>query len=481
MPTLDVAPSLLAAARATVERVPDAEAVVDLSTGERWTYADLWQAASEVAGGLVVEGVEPGDRVGVALPNGSAWALAFLGTLMAGAVPVPINPRLTSAERAHIVGDSGARLVLDEILPTGEPTVIDAEDPEALAALFYTSGTTGTPKGAMLSHRALLSAAEQVRLAYRLESTEGLRALVAAPLFHVLACGMQWIPALVSGGSIAILPMFDVGSWVSAIRSERIEVLNGVPAMFWHALRHPDFDALDVTGVRIVSYGAAPTPPAQAEALRTAFPDARLAPGYGLTEAPCVTGLQDDDALTHSGSVGTAVAATELRVVGPDADSGIGQLLVRGPQLMSGYWGRPQASAEVLVDGWLHTGDIVRIDDGGRVFMLDRRTDLINRGGENVYSVEVEAAVAAYPAVGESAVVAVPDDRLGSRVGVCVVPRPGVTFEGHELVRVARDSLAPFKVPEFVCMRSEPLPRNPAGKVDKEAVRAQSQWTPLPR
>jgi acyl-CoA synthetase (AMP-forming)/AMP-acid ligase II len=206
-----------------------------------------------------------------------------------------------------------------------------------------------------------------------------------------------------------------------------------------------------------------------------------LAPGYGLTEAPCVTGLQDDDALTHSGSVGTAVAATELRVVGPDADSGIGQLLVRGPQLMSGYWGRPQASAEVLVDGWLHTGDIVRIDDGGRVFMLDRRTDLINRGGENVYSVEVEAAVAAYPAVGESAVVAVPDDRLGSRVGVCVVPRPGVTFEGHELVRVARDSLAPFKVPEFVCMRSEPLPRNPAGKVDKEAVRAQSQWTPLPR
>jgi acyl-CoA synthetase (AMP-forming)/AMP-acid ligase II len=333
----------------------------------------------------------------------------------------------------------------------------------------------------MLSHRALLSAAEQVRLAYRLESTEGLRALVAAPLFHVLACGMQWIPALVSGGSIAILPMFDVGSWVSAIRSERIEVLNGVPAMFWHALRHPDFDALDVTGVRIVSYGAAPTPPAQAEALRTAFPHARLAPGYGLTEAPCVTGLQDDDALTHSGSVGTAVAATELRVVGPDADSGIGQLLVRGPQLMSGYWGRPQASAEVLVDGWLHTGDIVRIDDGGRVFMLDRRTDLINRGGENIYSVEVEAAVAAYPAVGESAVVAVPDDRLGSRVGVCVVPRPGVTFEGHELVRVARDSLAPFKVPEFVCMRSEPLPRNPAGKVDKEAVRAQSQWTPLPR
>jgi acyl-CoA synthetase (AMP-forming)/AMP-acid ligase II len=481
MSGLDIAPSLVAATRATVERVPDAEAIVDLSSGERLTYAELWARTSTVAGGLVAQGVQPGDRVGVALPNGASWTLAFLGALLAGAVPVPINPRLTGPERDHIVADSGARVVLDGDLPSGAPTVVDIDDVESLAALFYTSGTTGTPKGAMLSHRALLSAAEQVRLAYQLGPTEGLRALVAAPLFHVLACGMQWIPALVSGGCVVIMPAFEVGSWVTAIRDERIEVLNGVPAMFWHALRHNDFVGLDVSGVRILSYGAAPTPPSQAQALREAFPHARLAPGYGLTEAPCVTGLQDDDALSHSGSVGTAVADTELRLVGPEAADGIGQLLVRGPQLMSGYWGRPEATAEVLVDGWLHTGDLVRIDSGGRVFMLDRRTDMINRGGENVYSVEVEAALAAYPAVAESAVVGVPDERLGSRVGACVVPRPGVPFDPAELVRVARESLASFKVPEYICVRPEPLPRNPAGKVDKHAVRALSEWTPLPR
>lgn len=478
---LDIAPTLVEAVRATVARVPDAEAVVDLATGERITYAELWQRSSEVAGGLGAQGVRPGNRVGVELPNGASWALAFLGTLLAGAVPVPINPRLTDRERAHLVRDSGATVVLDAALPAGTPTVRESSDPESLAALFYTSGTTGKPKGAMLSNRALLSAAEQVRLAYQLEPAEGLRALVAAPLFHVLACGMQWLPALVSGGSIAIMPTFEVGAWVSAIRDERIEVLNGVPAMFWHALRHPDFGSLDVAGIRILSYGAAPTPPAQAQALRAAFPHARLAPGYGLTEAPCVTGLQDEDALAHSGSVGTAVAGTELRLLGPEADSGIGQLLVRGPQLMSGYWGHPEATAQVLVDGWLHTGDIVRIDPIGRVFMLDRRTDLINRGGENVYSVEVEAALARYEAVGESAVVAVPDDRLGARVGACVVPRPDVDLDPDELVKVAREALAPFKVPELICLREEPLPRNAAGKVDKEAVRRTARWTPLPR
>ncbi|EAQ00606.1 FadD13 [Janibacter sp. HTCC2649] len=481
MSPLAIAPTLVAAGRETVRRVPNAEAVIDLSSGLRLTYAELWQRASRVAGGLVGGGVGPGDRVGVALPNGAPWILAFLGTLLAGAVPVPINPRLTGPERAHIVTDSGARLVIEAELPDGEPIEIAGDDPESLAAIFYTSGTTGAPKGAMLSHRALLSAAEQVRLAYALESHDGLRALVAAPLFHVLACGMQWVPALVTGGCVVILPAFEVGAWVSAIREERIEVLNGVPAMFWHALRHPDFTELDVSGIRILSYGAAPTPPAQATALREAFPFARLAPGYGLTEAPCVTGLHDGDAQSHSGSVGTAVAATELRLVGPEAAEGIGQLLVRGPQLMSGYWGRPEATAAALVDGWLHTGDLVRIDDQGRVFMLDRRTDLINRGGENVYSVEVEAALAAYPAVAESAVVGIPDERLGSRVGACVVLRAGVPFDADELVRVAHATLAPFKVPEFVCVRSEPLPRNAAGKVDKHAVRQQSVWVPLPR
>lgn len=478
---MSIAPTVVAAARATVARVPDAEAVVDLGTGRRLTYAQLWERARRVAGGLAAERIGAGERVGVALPNGADWTVAFLGVLLAGAIPVPINPRLTGPERQHIVTDSGAVRVLDAELPEGGPVEFDDVDPESPAAIFYTSGTTGAPKGAVLSHRALLSAAEQVRIAYGLDPYDGLRALVAAPLFHVLACGMQWIPALVSGGCVVLLPAFEVGAWVAALEDEQIEILNGVPAMFWQALRHETFRGLDVSGVRVLSYGAAPTPPSQARALREAFPRARLAPGYGLTEAPCVTGLQDADAVDHPGSVGTAVAGTELRLLGPEADAGIGQLLVRGPQLMSGYWGRPEATAEVLVDGWLHTGDLVRIDPEGRVFMLDRRTDLINRGGENVYSVEVEAALAACPAVAESAVVGVPDQRLGNRVGACIVPRPGVHFDEEELVRVARETLAPFKVPELLSLRSTPLPRNAAGKVDKAALRARSHWTELPR
>lgn len=474
-----LAPTIVDAVRATVARIPDAEAVVDLGSGQRLSYARLLEEASVVAGGLAELGIAPGERVVVALPNGADWTRAFLGALLAGAVPVPINPRLTSAEHDFIVNDSGALMVIDTELPAGRPILTPATDPESTAALFYTSGTTGRPKGVMLSHRAMLSAAEQVRIRYGLGPHDTLRTLVAAPLFHVLALGMQWVPALVSGGCAVVMPGFEVGAWLAAVRDEEIDILNGVPAMFWHALRHEDFASIDTSRVRILSYGAAPTPPAQAVALREAFPGARLAPGYGLTEAPCVTGLEDADAIEHCGSVGTALPGTELRLLGPEAEDGIGQLLVRGPQVMSGYWRRPGATDAALVDGWLHTGDIVRVDAHGRVQILDRRTDLINRGGENVYSVEVEAALAAHPSVAEVAVVGLPDERLGQRVGAAVVLRAGTDLDPISLRALARQSLAPFKVPELLSVRREPLPRNAAGKVDKHAVRSGNGWTEL--
>jgi len=474
-----LAPSLGALLGATVDRVPLAEAIVDLRTGRRLTYAQLWQAAARVAGGLAEAGVAPGDRVAIRLPNGADWCLAFLGATLAGAVPVPVNTRLAPPEVAYIVADSGASAVIDDALPDGRPTDRSGSDAEALGALFYTSGTTGRPKGAMLSHRALLSAAEQCRKALLLEPDEPTRNLVAAPLFHILACGMQWTPALAAGGAVVILPAFEVGAWLGAIRDERIDILNGVPAMYWQALHHPDFARLDTAGVRRVSYGAAPTPPSQVAAILDAFPAARLAPGYGLTEAACVTGLDHDDVLTHADSVGTAVAATELALSGPDAGAGTGQLLVRGPQVMSGYWRRPEATAAALDDdGWLHTGDLVRIDDAGRVRILDRRTDLINRGGENVYSVEVENVLAAFPGIAEVAVVGVPDSMMGQKVGAVVVPRPGLPVDPAELVAYARDGLADFKVPQYVAVRGEPLPRNPGGKVDKAALRATTSWGP---
>jgi acyl-CoA synthetase (AMP-forming)/AMP-acid ligase II len=175
------------------------------------------------------------------------------------------------------------------------------------------------------------------------------------------------------------------------------------------------------------------------------------------------------------------VAATELRLLGPEAEHGVGQLLVRGPQLMSGYWGRPDATAETLAGGWLHTGDLVRVDPAGRVHLLDRRTDMINRGGENVYSVEVERALAGHPSIAEVAVVGVPDEMMGQKVGAVVVPRPGEVVEPADLVAYARGVLADFKVPQYVAVRADPLPRNPGGKVDKAALRAGTGWGPALR
>ncbi|MEV5831437.1 AMP-binding protein [Spirillospora sp. NPDC052242] len=477
------APHLGALLWMTVDRSPRAEAVVDLGTGRRLDYAELWETSSGIAGGLVRAGVRPGDRVAIRLPNGADWCLAFLGATLAGAVPVPVNTRLAAAEVEFIVRDSGAAAVLDgsSALPHGgRPRDADPLPGEP-AAIFYTSGTTGRPKGAVLSHRALLSAVEQCRRVLELGPVEPMRNLIAAPLFHVLASGVQWLPALAAGGTAVIMPAFEAGAWLRAVRDERVDVLNGVPAMYWRALRHPGFRDLDVSRIRRVSYGAAPTPPAQVRALLEAFPAARMAPGYGLTEAPGVTCLVHEDVLDHADTVGTAVPATELALLGPEATRGVGQLLVRGPQVMSGYWNRPDATARSLRSGWLHTGDLVDVDDRGRVRILDRRTDLINRGGENVYSVEVERVLAAHPALEEVAVVGVPDAMMGQKVGAVAVPRPGETVDPGELVRLAGERLADFKVPQYLVLQDDPLPRNAGGKVDKVALRARSDWGPALR
>ena len=201
-----------------------------------------------------------------------------------------------------------------------------------------------------------------------------------------------------------------------------------------------------------------------------------MAPGYGLTEAPAVTCLAHEDAVEHADSVGTAVPGTELALLGPEAGAGTGQLLIRGPQVMSGYGQRPEATESAIKDGWLNTGDLVSVDLAGRVRILDRRTDLINRGGENVYSIEVERVLSRHQSVAEVAVVGVPDPMMGSKVGAVIVPRTGKTVEPLDLVCIAREELADFKVPQYLLVRDEPLPRNPGGKVDKAALRARPGW-----
>jgi acyl-CoA synthetase (AMP-forming)/AMP-acid ligase II len=273
------------------------------------------------------------------------------------------------------------------------------------------------------------------------------------------------------------MPAFEVQAFLRAIEDEHVDVLTTVPAIYWLALQQPDFAEVDTSSVVSLSYGGAPIAPDLVHRIQAAFPTARVGNGFGLTETSSVsTYLPHEDAAEHADSVGYPAPVVDVRIDQPDPDTGVGELLIRGPNIVAGYWNKPEQTAETFVDGWLHSGDLARIDDEGRVYIVDRKKDMINRGGENVYCVEVENALAAHPAVGEVAVVGVPDSMMGEKVGAVVVPRPGTELDPADLVAFARDRLADFKVPQYVVVRGEPLPRNPGGKVLKPPLREQTEW-----
>lgn len=474
----DLESSLVSILRSGVEGAPDAEAVVELD-GPRLTYAGLWNASARVAGGLKEAGVRRGDRVGIRLPNGVDWCLAFLGALLAGAAPVPVNTRFRETEARYVLTDSGASYVVQtgSALPDGPPFVDEELGHDDLAALFYTSGTTGFPKGAALTHGNVLAGLEACQRAMLLP--EGVRTLVPVPLFHVMGALNQLLPTLRVRGTTVILPTFDVHRWVRAMAEERIGVVSAVPAIYFQALALPEFVDTDTSSVGWVVYGGAATPPEQVLRLRAAFPGARLFSGYGLTETSGgITGVPHASAVERSDSVGLPLPTVELALRGPRAAQGEGELLVRAPQVMSGYWNAPEATADTLVDGWLCTGDAVRVSADGFVRIVDRLKDTVIRGGENVYCLEVEHVLSAHPQVGEAAVLAVPDERLGERVGAVVVPVAGVELDVAELLQWAAPQLADFKLPEHVTVQRTPLPRNAAGKVEKAALRAATAWGP---
>jgi long-chain acyl-CoA synthetase len=228
--------------------------------------------------------------------------------------------------------------------------------------------------------------------------------------------------------------------------------------------------------VRWVSYGGAPIAESLVQRIQKAFPDARVGNGFGLTETSSLTSfLPHEEAAAHADSVGFAMPVVDLALDGADS-SGVGELLVRGPNVVSGYWNKPQASAETFVNGWLHTGDIARVDQEGLLYIVDRKKDMINRGGENVYSIEVENALAGAPGVGEVAVVAVADEMMGEKVGAVIVPAPGQRLDVESLLEHCRSQLADFKLPQYVAERDEPLPRNAGGKLLKQQLREQTRW-----
>ncbi|MDK3255569.1 class I adenylate-forming enzyme family protein [Blastococcus capsensis] len=476
---VDLPDSVVAMLRASVDRDPGGEAVVEVD-GPRLTYQELWAASARVAGGLREAGVGRGDRVAIRLGNGVDWVLGFLGTLMAGGVAVPVNTRFTDDEARYVVEDSGSRLVLapGEPLPQGEPFTVDGLRRHDLAAIFYTSGTTGFPKGAMTSHENFLTNIENARRVVGLPREDPtLRNLISVPLFHVTGCNSQLLPTLQCGAAAVIMPAFEVGRFLRVIPEERIAVVTTVPAIFWLAISQEEFARVDVSGVRYATYGGAPIAPDLVQAIKRSFPSARVGNGFGLSETSSIsTFLPHEYADTHADSVGFPAPVVDLELADIDPETGVGELLIRGAQVVQGYWNKPEATADAFTDGWLHSGDLARIDDDGFTYIVDRAKDMINRGGENVYSVEVENALAAAPGVFEVAVVGVPDQMMGEKVGAVVVPQPGVEFDVDEFLAFVRTRLADFKVPQYVAVRPAALPRNPGGKVLKPVLRRETEW-----
>lgn len=465
-----------------VDRRPDSEAVVELGA-DRLTYQQLWQRAARVAGGLRAAGLKRGDRVGVRYPAGIKWVLAFWGTVMAGGVAVPVNTRSAPPEVEFILSDAGARVDLapETPLPDGQPYVDEGLARREIAALFYTSGTTGRPKGVPTTHEAFLTNAENMlrALGQPRDLGEELRTLISVPLFHVTGCNSQLLTAAYVGGASVIIPALDLAGVIAGLPAERISLMVTVPAVY-SLLRHPGFAGADVSEVCWVGYGGAPIAPSLVTSVKNAFPEAAVFNGYGMTEsASLMTVLPDAEAVGHADSVGYAVPSVDLGVVNYGDDAG-GELVVRGANVTTGYWNRPEATAATIVDGWLHTGDVVRVDDAGRVHIIDRLKDIINRGGENVSSAEVEAVPLAAPGVADAAVLAVPDEVMGEKVGA-------VLFGGQEPIDLpavldyCRGQLADFKVPQYITVVSEPLPRNAGGKLLKGQLREQVRWGPALR
>ena len=472
--------------RTSVERFGDRTAVVELG-GPSATYRQLWDRALRVAGGLRAAGVTEGDRVAVRLGNGLDWLLVYWGTHLAGGIVVPLNTRLADAEVEFIVGDCGAAYVVepDQPLPDGDPVEPADREHGDVAALFYTSGTTGRPKGAMVTQENLLTTVESSIRCRGLDRDPAVRhaTLISVPLFHVTGCCSQMMTQVALGGTSVVMPRFSPAAFLAAVAEHRITLLTSVPTIYELVLRHPDLATTDVSSVRTLSYGGAPMAPELVHRLLVAFPGTLLGNGFGLSETTALaTFLPHELAAEHADSVGFPTPVDELRLDAPDPVTGVGELLVRGPNVVAGYWGDPARTAQTFVDGWLHTGDVATIRDG-LVRIVDRAKDMINRGGENVYSVEVENVLAAHPDVLEVAVVGVPDPVMGEKVGAVVLPRPGVTAAElvPSLARFARERMADFKVPQFVRVLSGPLPRNAGGKVQKTPLRQDADWTPVPR
>jgi len=459
------------------------------------SYAALHERTTRLAHALRALGVRRGDRVAYLGPNHPSFLEALFATGLIGAVFVPLNTRLAEPELAFQIRDSGATVLLHAAARTGDlpgvRTAVEADGaayeellaaapalpidervgPDDVCIIMYTSGTTGRPKGAMLTHGNLTWNAVNVLVDQDLIADEV--ALVAAPLFHTAGLNMLTLPVLLKGGSCVLVGSFDAAAALELVERHRVTFMFGVPTMFDRLTREPGWPDADLSSLRMLSCGGSPVP----TPLIAAYQDRGLTflQGYGMTEAaPGTLFLDAEHAVSKAGTAGVPHFFSDVRVARPDLTpvkpGETGEVLVRGPHVMPGYWGLPEESAAAFADGWFRTGDAARIDADGYVTIVDRFKDMIISGGENIYPAEVEDALLAHADIAECAVIGVPDEKWGEVGRAVLVAREGRAPDPDEVLASLSGRLAPYKIPKTAVV-VDALPRTASGKLVKADVR----------
>ncbi|APH00887.1 long-chain fatty acid--CoA ligase [Janibacter indicus] len=468
------------------------------------TWSQLHGLAAKAAGSLRAAGLEPGDRVSLILPNIPAFPVLFYGTLLAGGVVVPMNPLLKANEIEYFYTDSGAKFSFvwgdfaaeaqagaegtdtqvivsgpvgpaEDALPAGEPITTPTEragDDDAV--ILYTSGTTGRPKGAQLTHDNLNLNAQRCA-----EDIIGIQPddviMGCLPLFHVfgLTCGLN--AAVRQGATLTLIPRFDPGKALEVIARDKVTIFEGVPTMYGAMLHHPAVSETDTSSLRTCVSGGSSLPGETLREFEETF-KVSLLEGYGLSETSPVASFNMLDRPTKPGTIGRAIPGCEMKLIGEDGQAvgpgeGVGEIAIRGDNVMKGYWNKPEATEAAIPDGWFRTGDIASVDEDGYYTIVDRKKDLIIRGGMNIYPREVEEVLYTHPDVLECAVVSVPHPELGEDVGAAVSLREGASGDLEEIKQYVKDRVAGYKYPRTVWVLDE-LPKGPTGKILKREIHA---------
>jgi long-chain acyl-CoA synthetase len=464
------------------------------------TYAELDDRSARMAAVLIAKGVRPGDRVGVMLPNVPEFPVAYYGVLRAGGVVVPMNVLLKKREIAFYLDDSGSKLLLAwhgfgedsrggaeqagaeqiEVEPASFAALLAEHEPmpgladtaaEDTAVILYTSGTTGKPKGAELTHANLFRNAD-VSSRTTSEIAAGDVVFGGLPLFHSFGQTVSMNASLMVGACLTLVPRFDPGQALETIQRDRVTHFYGVPTMYGALLHHPERESFDTSSLRTCITGGASMPVEVLHGFEAAF-GAIVLEGYGLSETSPVSSSNHPDRERKPGSIGTPLEGVEMKVFDEDdnevAQGEVGEIVIRGHNIMKGYWQRPDATAEAMRGGWFHSGDMARVDEDGYFFIVDRKKDLIIRGGYNVYPREVEEVLYEHPKIREAAVVGVPHDQWGEEIGAAVVLHENEELAPEQVSAYVKERIAAYKYPRLVWFLDE-LPKGPTGKILKREI-----------